>query len=1013
MNESRRMRSLRVLLWKLSWSLLGLVGASSSLVADDDLWVSFADEAIVLDGVPEEQAWTNTGEIGGLRSLVQGENQNQPDVVTSFLWDREHLYIFVKVETVQVGSANAIDELSGKSLHLYLKPSIDHSGLYHFTLAANRSNRFRFFEEMDNEVAYELPYARAVSKVEETSSGIIRWTAEARISWVELIPTGGRPAPDELWRVWVTQRELSSKENGNNSDSDSDATFQDGSPLRGTKGYGINFDLPQAGDLTTALRLEGKPPGIQSNMIGQPGPPKRFAVERVNPSLSLRWPIFIANEPGTDRYLAIEEEGPYARTRLVRVHDLTNPDSAELLIDLTDVAYSLCFHPDFERNGFFYLGSNGSREGGTVMSRVTRYKLARGGESEFIPESAKIIIEWPSNGHNGAAVCFGADGMLYVTTGDGTSDSDRNVVGQGLDHLLAKVLRIDVDHPSDGRAYRVPKDNPFVDRPNARGETWVYGLRNPWRITSDPKSGQLWVGNNGQDLWEQVYLLKRGANYGWSVYEGSHPFYPNRVTGADPIQPPTLEHPHSDARSLTGGVVYRGTRFPELRGAYVYGDYSTGKIWAARASEDGRIEWQAEIADTQLQLTSFALDAAGELLMTDHQAPPAGGLYTLKRIAPTRDVNAFPRKLTETGLFEELVSHTMARGILPYDVNSPLWSDGAFKARFIALPAASETAETIQYREAGPWGLPEGTVLIKSFGLEQVNGDPSTRRWIETRLMLLQQGEWTGFSYRWNKEQTDGVLVSKAGEDHTFELEKDGEQRSLKWHYPSRTECMVCHSRAAGFVLGITTPQLNRDYAYGLETTHNQLEMFEHLGVLNVDWKTAIPRLIEYQAEMAPSADKGSKPIQISTTPLVDQRAFASTSILPVSVSKLSKLADPYDDQEPLDLRARSYLQTNCAHCHVEAGGGNAKIDLAFNTSLEKTRLLGVTPLHHSFGLPQPKLIAPGRPSHSILLHRMSIRSRGQMPQLSTELVDQAAVAMIADWIKSMDAGSGLSSVND
>ena len=241
------MRSLRVLLWNLSWSLLGLVGASSSLVADDDLWVSFADEAIVLDGVPEEQAWTNTGKIGGLRSLVQGETQTQPDVVTSFLWDREHLYIFVKVETVQVGSANAIDELSGKSLHLYLKPSIDHSGLYHFTLAANRSNRFRFFEETDNEVAYELPYARAVSKVEETSSGIIRWTAEARISWVELIPTGGRPAPDELWRVWVTQRELSSKENGNNSDSDSNATFQDGSPLRGTKGYGDQIRSASSG----------------------------------------------------------------------------------------------------------------------------------------------------------------------------------------------------------------------------------------------------------------------------------------------------------------------------------------------------------------------------------------------------------------------------------------------------------------------------------------------------------------------------------------------------------------------------------------------------------------------------------------------------------------------------------------------------------------------------------------------------------------------------------------------
>ena len=1011
MNKSRQIRSSRVLLWAFGWSLLAQAAAFSLSVADDHLLVSFADEPMVLDGVPREKPWENTEEIGGLHSVAQGESQAQPEVSASFLWDRENLYIYVNFEAVQAETGNTVNASVGNSLQLYLKPSSEHSGFYHFTLAANGSNRFRFFEGRPDGVPTELKYAHAVTKVWKSDPNHAHWAAEARIPWVEMIPTGGRPVRDDVWQVWVTQETVAQE--SLSSGLESNPAFPDGSFLRGAAGHGVKFDQPQMGDLAAALRLGEKPPGIQSNMLGQPGPPKQFGVERVNPSLSLRWPIFIANEPGSNRYLAIEEEGPYARTRLVRIHDLASPQSVELLVDLTDVAYSLCFHPDFERNGFFYLGSNGSREGGTVMSRVTRYKLDRGGDSKFLPESAKIIIEWPSNGHNGAAVCFGADGMLYVTTGDGTSDSDRNVVGQGLDHLLAKVLRIDVDHPSDGRAYRVPKDNPFVDRPNARGETWVYGLRNPWRITCDADTGQIWVGNNGQDLWEQVYLLKRGANYGWSVYEGSHPFYSNRLAGADPIQPPTLEHPHSDARSLTGGVVYRGERFPELKGAYIYGDYSTGKIWAARASEDGEIEWKAEIADTQLQLTSVALDAEGELLMTDHQAAPAGGLYTLKRIPPTKTEKPFPLRLTETGLFEEVSSHTMAAGILPYDVNSPLWSDGAFKARYIALPPAAESAGTMQYRETGPWGLPEGTVLIKSFGLEQVNGDRSTRRWIETRLMLLQQGEWTGFSYRWNEEQTDGVLVSKAGEDHIFELEKDGERRSLKWHYPSRTECMVCHSRAAGFVLGITTPQLNRDYTYGSVMAHNQLEFFEHLGVLKVDWKTAIPRLIEHQAEMASTSDQVSEPVQLPTTPLADQRAIASTSMLPMSVSKLPKFANPYNDQEPLHLRARSYLQTNCAHCHVEAGGGNAQIDLAFNTSLEKTRLVGVTPLHHSFDLPQPQLIAPGKPSSSILLHRMSIRSRGQMPQLSTELVDQAAVAMISEWIESMEASPDDRSAKD
>jgi len=169
-------------------------------------------------------------------------------------------------------------------------------------------------------------------------------------------------------------------------------------------------------------------------------------------------------------------------------------------------------------------------------------------------------------------MAFDNDGLFYVTTGDGTSDSDEDVVGQRLDVLHAKVLRIDIDHPDPGKTYSVPKDNPFVDLGGARPETWAYGLRNPWRMHYDREAGHLWVAQNGQDLTEQAYFVRKGDNYGWSVYEGSRPFYLERKLGPTPHVLPTFEHGHHEARSLMGGLVYRGGKLPEIEGAYIYGD---------------------------------------------------------------------------------------------------------------------------------------------------------------------------------------------------------------------------------------------------------------------------------------------------------------------------------------------------------------------------------------------------------------------------------------------------------
>src|SRR5262249_1110691 len=297
------------------------------------------------------------------------------------------------------------------------------------------------------------------------------------------------------------------------------------------------------------------------------------------------------------------------------------------------------------------------------------------------PKSAKVIIEWESDGHNGGDLAFGNDGLLYVSSGDGTSDSDTNRTGQDLSKLLAKVLRIDVDHPDPGKAYSVPKDNPFGGVKGARPETWAYGFRNPWRLHIDRKTGDLWVGQNGQDLWEEVYLVQKGANYGWSAYEGSHPFYVDRLRGPSPLSKPIAEHPHSEMRSLTGGVVYRGEKLPDLRGAYVYGDWSTGKIFGIR-HEKGRVTWHKELATTTLQITGFGLDSHGELLIADH----GSGYYRLEPTPKEANPPKFPTKLSETDLFTDVKAHRPHPALVPYSVNAALWSDGAEKERFIALP---------------------------------------------------------------------------------------------------------------------------------------------------------------------------------------------------------------------------------------------------------------------------------------------------------------------------------------
>ena len=297
--------------------------------------------------------------------------------------------------------------------------------------------------------------------------------------------------------------------------------------------------------------------------------------------------------------------------------------------------------------------------------------------------------------------------------------------------------------------------------------------------------------------------------------------------------------------------------------------------------------------------------------------------------------------------------------MIPYSINAPFWSDGAHKERFIALPQAARIAVDEKPDHAtNAWAFDDGAVTVKSFSLDMEEGRPSSRKYIETRVVVKQENQWVGYSYVWNDDQSDATLVAARGLDKTYRV-KDaaGAVRKQTWHFPSRNECMFCHSRAAGFVLGLTTPQMNRSHKYGA-VEDNQLRTLSHVGI--------------FKKELT------KKPADYSAYP------------------------DPFDSKADINVRARTYLQVNCAMCHVADGGGNSPMELGFRTPLEKAKIVGVVPTHETLGIEGAMLVKPGAPEQSVLLRRVARRGESQMPPTSTNRVDTAGVKLLEEWIRQL-----------
>lgn len=274
----------------------------------------------------------------------------------------------------------------------------------------------------------------------------------------------------------------------------------------------------------------------------------------------------------------------------------------------------LAMHPKFTENGLFFVCYTRRDDGASV---VARYQVDKENPLKADPESEVVLLELdqPYQNHNGGSIEFGPDGMLYIAFGDGGSANDPLDSAQDRTKLLGSILRIDVNGQQGGKHYSIPTDNPFVDVDGVRPEIYAYGMRNPWRIAFDKSTGRLWAGDVGQELWEEVDIIEKGGNYGWSVREGSNPFG-NRPLRDDVSPPmgPVWEYGHDIGKSITGGRVYRSQRIPELAGKYIYADYVSGAIWALTYDEpSGKVIKNEQVIAGGIPVLAFGEDASGEI----------------------------------------------------------------------------------------------------------------------------------------------------------------------------------------------------------------------------------------------------------------------------------------------------------------------------------------------------------------------------------------------------------------
>lgn len=712
-----------------------------------------------------------------------------------------------------------------------------------------------------------------------------------------------------------------------------------------------------------------------------PVDPPVFGYRTVPAFGSLRFtdPVAIATPPGETNRLFVAEQGG----RLAVITNLAAP-TRSVFLDLSRTIaggrpnderglLGVAFHPGYATNGAFFVFYS-TTTNGVLHQRLSRFRVREDDPHRADAASERILLSQrdDAGNHNGGDLHFGPDGYLYVAVGDegGANDAWNN--SQVLDRdFFAGILRIDVDlrpgslapnpHPAVfPGAYAVPPDNPWVGATTFNGrpvnpaavrtEFWAVGLRNPWRMSFDPATGQLWLGDVGQNAREEINVIRRGGNYGWAFREGTlaGPKAAQAPPGAV-FDPPVVQYARGQGpqqgNSVTGGVVYRGLRLSQLTGAYVFSDYVSGNVWAIRWN--GTQTPPMERLTRAVGIAGFGRDPRqGDVLLADQTGDQ------LLRLDYTAEATGtpLPPTLAETGAFTDLATLTPAAGVVPYAINVPFWSDGAAKARWFAIP---DPNRFFGFRSDDPWDLPEGAVWVKHFEIERIRGVPESVRRLETRFLVRNASGMHGFTYRWTDPPTNAVLVAEEGMEEVLEITEEGVPRPQVWRYPGRAECLQCHTPAGGWALGFNTRQLHREIATEGGSV-GQLQALEAAGYLQG---------------------------------------------LPASgLHHLPVLAPADDARFSVEWRVRSWLDANCSHCHQPGGTAFGGWDARARAPLSQSALIRGN-LRDDLGNPENRVVVPGSVELTMLHNRIVRLDALRMPPLASRVIDDAAVALLRQWI--------------
>ena len=678
--------------------------------------------------------------------------------------------------------------------------------------------------------------------------------------------------------------------------------------------------------------LDARPANPTCKAPARPASPSPVAFTKVFSGFDT--PMGITQIPGDpSRFFVFQRGGtvvsfpasdPTTKTTVLTVPQPVDTDGEGGLL-------GMAFHPKFATNGYVYFSYTTTGGSTGMRSVVARMKSTDGGKTFGGYKELLGPFEQPYTNHKGGDVHFGNDGFLYLSFGDGGSGGDPLKHGQNTSLFFSKILRIDVD---GGDPYAIPAGNPFKAG-GGEPATFAYGFRNPFRFSVDRGTGELWVGDVGQDAWEEIDAkIVAGGNYGWNTREGKHCYSPMNGCATAGFVDPIYEYDHTVGHAVIGGVVYRGKLLPSFVGTYLFADEVNQGVWSLAVDPSSGAASATSIKGSLSgSWVGFGEDNDGEAYLVDL----GGTIYKLGAAGATPPTDPFPDALSKTGCFDASDVTKPAAGLIPYAPHSQLWSDGASKERWLALPDGKQ----ITVGADGDFDIPIGSVLVKSF---RVAG-----KLVETRLLVHHDdGGWAGYTYEWNDAQTDATLLASS--------KTKAVGGGQDWYYPSRDECLSCHSTAAGRTLGLEIGQLNADLVYpATNRVSNQLATFDHIGLFD-----------------AP---------------------------LPGPVDSLARYPDPKSAEGTAETRARSYVHANCSFCHRPGGNGNSAMDLRYATAANMTGTCNASPNAGDLGIAGAKIVAPGDPAHSLLSVRPKTLGAGRMPPLASHVVDGSGTATIDAWI--------------